>query len=110
MPFPLLQADLPKLMGFALNSLSSIQNKDPKLYSSWDAAVNRSINITCACLLAIYCNIVLCYCRILEAHTKIDKDFNQEAAATLAIRGVRQTKEGSYQFTRDLQAKTVRDD
>ena len=62
------------------------------------------------CLLAIYCNIVLCYCRILEAHTKIDKDFSQEAAATLAIRGVRQTKEGSYQFTRDLQAKTVRDD
>jgi len=47
---------------------------------------------------------------MLEAHTRIDKDFSQEAAATLAIRGVRQTKEGSYQFTRDLQAKTVRVD
>lgn len=46
---------------------------------------------------------------MLEAHIKTDKDFTREAAAALAIRGVKQTKEGSYQFTRDLQAKAVRD-
>lgn len=45
---------------------------------------------------------------MLEGHTKMDKDFTREAAATLAIRGVKQTKEGSYQFTRDLRAKAVR--
>lgn len=60
-------------------------------------------------LLAIYCIIVLYYCRMLEAHIKTDKDFTREAAAALAIRGVKQTKEGSYQFTRDLRAKAVRD-
>ena len=46
---PPLQADVPKLMAIALNSLSSIENKDPKLYPSWDAAVDRSIIITCMC-------------------------------------------------------------
>ena len=87
---PPLQADVPKLMAIALNSLSSIENKDPKLYLSWDAAVDRSHHYHVhVYLLAIYCIIVLYYCRMLEAHIKMDKDFTREAAATLAIRGVK---------------------
>lgn len=47
---------------------------------------------------------------MLEGHTRSDRDFTLEAAATLSIRGARQMEEGGYQFTRDLKVKAVRDD
>jgi len=70
-------------MGHALNSLSLLEDQDLKTYPSWDAIVAR----------------------MLEGHTRSDRDFTLEAAATLSIRGARQMEEGGYQFTRDLKVK-----
>ena len=44
--------------------------------------------------------------RVLEGHQ--GQGFDREAAATLAIRGTRQTEDGQYQFTRDLRLRMVR--
>jgi len=39
------QTDLPELMGHALNSLSLLEDQDPKTYPSWDAVVARFVMI-----------------------------------------------------------------
>lgn len=47
--------------------------------------------------------------RIVEGHKGFDEQFNTESATVLARRGTQQLEDGSYQFTRDLRAKSVSD-
>jgi pimeloyl-ACP methyl ester carboxylesterase len=75
--------DLPVRMGKALRDFSSPITVDTKLYSTWDAVVDR----------------------MLEGHQEMDPGFTREAAATLSVRGSKKLQDGSYQFTRDLLVK-----
>lgn len=47
------------------------------------------------------------YFRIVEGHIGFDKFFDRKCAEILAKRGTRQLEDGSYQFTRDIRAKSV---
>ena len=95
-------------MGKVLRGLGSLSTEDTKVYSTWDAVVDR---YSCraphtALSTPLLCETHFMY-RMLEGHQVMDPSFTHEAAATLSARGSKKLPDGTYQFTRDLMVKAV---
>ena len=96
-------------MGKVLRGLGSLSTEDTKVYSTWDAVVDRYIAPHTALSTPLLCETrfsILVY-RMLEGHQVMDPSFTREAAATLSARGSKKLPDGTYQFTRDLMVKAV---